>query len=452
MITLTKLITSLPSHQMTSNVQEQIIEDKLSAIYGEPSALYDEQKQNFDCCKKQLIELLEYIYNLDPAKLTLFSIYRQNVENKLLIQSTENDKKITLKFAKESLEQNLLTLEQNLPNVKKSDLDASVVNLCFSGASSGIETTLRLFNNSSMELLVYNAKYNLLQQQALMFFRTMMRDMPGSEIHYANALVNQIAPIWGVKKIPDHLAPDDIARYSQAFLHYLKPRFNPASFLLSLKQSLFPPKEVNNADDFEQLEHFFNIFGMKIERERYLPFYTEAWDDNDNLKLIPKENFDLLVDCFLVEHLQMQHYFDNTLISLDEITLVFSTEKFLKKNTMQTDDEYRTNYVSYQELTDDELFSILLALRKPEYKDINQVAGRIILGQLGTETISNIYLEKNIQHFTVHEKAFLAHIYKIPQNKIILMSCFFSILLQRQQTNLSTELWERLIADVFANK
>lgn len=296
----------------------------LHSIY-QGSPVYYADQTDFDLSKKQLLELLNYIVALDPVKLELFSKYRERVIH-LSNSFSFIDITVTLKAAKQSLEESLLEIERNHSKVDKINLDDHVVNLCYTGAYSNIVHALSYFQMSSLSTFISAGKYQLLLELAKKFsLHHQLVEYEGNGIHYVNTLYNFVAPMVRLKRLQDALAVEFSAEVLQLFTTYCEEEFNVANFMQVLKYLLPGPPlvAIQYKQQFLQLDDFLSVMGENgAVRETYLKLYQEEYDSTTNLSLVPRPHFAIFYSCFLAELLEKRGYLQGAYQKIDDYSFL----------------------------------------------------------------------------------------------------------------------------------
>lgn len=353
MIVFTDLFfkTKYPSQTALQVHETRKLLDQLYKRDPQRSDKTDNKNVNsFNQQKNELLTLLTYYSFLYP-KLSLFQSYRQNVK-KLTETTAKIDIDITLKAAKNLLENMLGTVGQKQCTVDNAKFNSYEVSACYQGAYSNLAQALSLFQGNALSVAVVDTKQSLIYGIAADFIRDAKDPyLIGHEIHRANTLASAVAEHYGIPHPVDHFANRYVAVEIERFKLFLNSHLRPQDFIeFIVHKAPELPKNVLDADDgrrFRQeqkkIENFFEWLGDKtvsdhdlrklyqIEQTADFEFGSEReailpQPDKLVYRLIPQKKLGLFRRCLVAEYLERQGYLKGVYLSIGDYTLVTDGE------------------------------------------------------------------------------------------------------------------------------
>ncbi|KTD68638.1 ankyrin repeat-containing protein [Legionella steelei] len=367
------LQTLLPK---TSDDQKTELEKQLTGIYGNLPRRFQNLQDDFEPCKKQLLDLLAYIIQLNPDALQLFAKYAEKVRD-LTDKSAPPDILITLSAAKNTLEGALPNILARHKQVDKTALNSFTVSLCYSGAYINLEYALGCFiDKSFLSPILHTAKHDLVYELAKEFLisRKLVEHV-GNEVHMANALFNFVADDFGLTMYADKFAHNFSPERLLEFKDYLKRHFNTNAFVAKIAQLLPPLPEgsISNMSQLKKVDDFFQLLGEKTPGwDQYSLLYDDE-DINDEAVYIPKKNWDMFFASVIAVYLEKAGYFSGVEITVNDKKLVYAGEYVVDASTGK-----------YSVLSDEDLLVLLNTSNSP----IHPVC---LIQQMSTQGVFDLY-------------------------------------------------------------
>jgi ankyrin repeat protein len=323
-----------PLLRENDTIQNTVLNNTLTTIYGEEPRSYEELEADFDICKTQLLALLEHIEQLNPNALQLFTIYKERV-SELTKDSAQPDIKITLKAAKDALEKSLLAIISKHTQIDITVLNNLTTNLCYAGAYVNIDQALGYFNGTSLlSAMLHYAKKNIILDFAATFLNEHgMIEHEGNEIHMANSLFNYVADKYGLSSQEDLFAPRYELNVLEAFDSYVSDLMTIPGLIQHVMR-LLPPLQntITEMPDFQQLTDLFQILGYeKPGLNEYMMLYDDE-DIDDIPTYVRKQNWELLLTGILANSMQKAGYLANARLIIGDKSIIDTGEHFLDSN------------------------------------------------------------------------------------------------------------------------
>ncbi len=308
----------------------------LKSIYHESVIeKYDTQQGNFERCKSQLMQLLDYIISLNESDFAIFKQYQQNVAELTKEHSPDNIK-ITLLSAKEMLESAVIFIQQTPQKIEKSHLDSFIVHGCLSGAFSNIAAITELYISTQLNEKICQAKNDMIKAVAIEYLQDnrllLLEDgseLYGDEIHWTNGLVNSVACQYGLAETEDHLIPAEVYQHRASFAEKVKPRVSCFSIIEHIMITHPLPEEKCTYDAVVSFFQAIEIPGntsphLQYERLFSPPAMNDSDDDSSasDYKWVRKDNIEQRYAAFLIDLFQREQYIENYIITIDELRLV----------------------------------------------------------------------------------------------------------------------------------
>lgn len=279
---------------------------------GEEIAEYNDI-QDFDLCKKQLLILLNRVFEI--TQIGLFKRVEKKVQNleknsNINPNTNLNSIQIYLNRIKKSLEDHFIYIQKNHHKVDKVKLNSFIVHLCDIGAESNLMMALTYFRLNSVELLVMQSKRDFIYDAAVRFIRdnNLLRENQvgehlGDEIHYANGLLNGVADKEKIPKQIDLYIPQSnyFQKYIESFSYYLDELKTIPNFLTIFNSNLPAPiNEVLNSrlnpekfnKGYTDLKDYMEFWGyFDFPEKEYKKIY-DVFVLEDELEIRPKTDFE----------------------------------------------------------------------------------------------------------------------------------------------------------------
>ncbi len=313
--------------------------DLLREIYaGEPVDYQD--RDDFTICKEQLIKLLEYIEQLDPEKLSIFTRYKNNASFKLVPDFSPVEIDAALKSTKRLLEEHILIIVENHERVDNHDLSKYQVGMCLTGAFANLFFALANFSGNQLSNVILSIKHELLLQIALQFLReeTTEEIFPGDEVHFADALINIIADDFSLPRIEDAFLPQRVYEENDMlFRTYIDTHLTLTAFMETwLTKIEAPPSIVKGKAEFEKLNDFFLLLTNRAAiHQEYSKLYSmnEVMVESGDYEvaLIQRDNFDIYYRCFIAKCLEEAGYLSDVCIAAEGFNLIDNGETIIKE-------------------------------------------------------------------------------------------------------------------------
>jgi len=358
--------------------EQEALSTKLAVILGFESAdkvvnynIGDDKDKNkatehFEIVKNQLMNLLDKIYNIDKKKFKLFNTYKENINNSLLINSSNNDKLITLHVVQNVLINVYAKFKNELSNIDATEINSYQVDVCLSGAAENIiEICQKYLNNGFKDNLVYAKKKSikqLLEEYARSKGILKMREV-GNEMHIIAALYNLISDDYGLLKSEDSLAVLPEKPNEQMIdLHELKNFLSYNVNFATIIESFISDNPILSGENIhgDSINNVFKNLGIK--REDLDLFYEEGDGDKTGIYKSVK-NIDIKYKIFLLKKLAEQNLISPLTKIRERNFIIFNKNLYtfddaLTEITLINEDKLR-RYQSDLELGFGEIFNFI---------------------------------------------------------------------------------------------
>lgn len=302
--------------------------EKLRSIYNTEVVNY-KNVQDFDICKQQFLQLLNYITQLNPQTLEIFSAYSHMIEQNLLNTSSQENINITLKSMKESIENSLISIEENHNKFCRATFQDYIVDQCIPGAFSNMECVLEHFHHGYFSLILASAKKKLLKECIAQFVRQLDDKIDKNyEVHFINGLYNTLHDAYGCTAQIEPLATKTFEERGiiNRCKKFVEKKFTVSSFIQMLLTQIENPPcyTIKNSNDFSKVEDFFRLINLSTKEKNHLYLI------DDDGYLDPKPYFNVYLQCIIAYHLNKLGYINDIYLTVDNTILLDNGEHIVR--------------------------------------------------------------------------------------------------------------------------